>query len=123
MESVRSHADRQNRLTRHFQLFIHRQDGREIKTVLTNVSERGCRLAPEEPFWSTSASGSKSRALEALQPPFAGAPRDMPERNSSPTARFGKKQEKHLPAAFATKKAALSLASNLRRTVPIRMGK
>ena len=50
MESVHSHADRQNRLTRHFQLFIHRQDGREIKTVLTNVSERGCRLVPEEPL-------------------------------------------------------------------------
>jgi hypothetical protein len=35
---------------RHLELFVHRQDGCEIKTVLTNVSERGCRLVPAEPL-------------------------------------------------------------------------
>jgi hypothetical protein len=49
MDNVQPHRDRESRLRRRLELFVHRDDGREIKAVLTNVSEHGCRLTLEEP--------------------------------------------------------------------------
>ena len=40
--------DRDNRLKRRRELFLHRQDGRETRTLLTNISERGCELRSKE---------------------------------------------------------------------------
>jgi hypothetical protein len=48
MKSVLSQTDRESRSARSVEVFLRRQDGREIKTLLTNVSERGCRLMPRE---------------------------------------------------------------------------
>ena len=40
--------DREYRLKRRRELFLHRQDGREIRILLTNISERGCELRLNE---------------------------------------------------------------------------
>ena len=48
MPIVRSKRQRESRSTRSVEVFLRRQDGREIKTLLTNVSAHGCRLLPRE---------------------------------------------------------------------------
>ena len=48
MQSVRSKRQRESRSTRSVEVFLRRQDGREIRTLLTNISTRGCRLLPRE---------------------------------------------------------------------------
>ena len=50
MESAQFRPDRESRFRRRLQLFVYRQDGREIKTRLINISGRGCQLAPAEPL-------------------------------------------------------------------------
>jgi len=48
MTSIRSLKDRQSRSKRRIETFLHRQDGREIRALLTNVSNHGCQLQPQE---------------------------------------------------------------------------
>ena len=48
MTSIRSLKDRQSRSTRRVETFLYRQDGREIRALLTNVSNHGCQLRPQE---------------------------------------------------------------------------
>lgn len=47
MNYVRSLRDREGRSTRRVEAFLHRQDGREIRTLVTNISNRGCQLKPQ----------------------------------------------------------------------------
>lgn len=48
MQDRHSHRARESRSTRRVEVFLRREDGREIRTLLTNVSARGCRLRPQE---------------------------------------------------------------------------
>lgn len=48
MQYVRSKRQRESRSTRSVEVFLRRQDGREVKTLLTNISTHGCRLRPRE---------------------------------------------------------------------------
>jgi hypothetical protein len=48
MKHVRSVRDRESRSTRRVEAFLQRQDGREIRALVTNISKRGCQLKPEE---------------------------------------------------------------------------
>lgn len=48
MNCVRSLMDRESRSKRRIEAFLHRQDGREMKAMVTNVSARGCELRPQE---------------------------------------------------------------------------
>ena len=47
MDSVRSTVDRESRSIRRIEAFLYRQDGREMKAMLTNVSKRGCEIRPQ----------------------------------------------------------------------------
>ena len=48
MKWVRSFPERESRSTRRVEAFVHRQDGREVRTMLTNISNRGCQMKPQE---------------------------------------------------------------------------
>lgn len=48
MHQARPSRERESRSTRRVELYLRRQDGREIKTLLTNISARGCRLRLRE---------------------------------------------------------------------------
>ena len=39
---------RESRSKRRVEAFVHRQDGREIKALVTNISNRACELRPQE---------------------------------------------------------------------------
>lgn len=44
----RSFKDRESRSSQRVDVFLQRQDGREIRTLVTNISNRGCQLRPQE---------------------------------------------------------------------------
>jgi len=44
MKNLQSQTDRESRSTRRVEAILRRQDGREIGTLITNISNRGCRL-------------------------------------------------------------------------------
>ena len=48
MTGVRSLKDRESRSTRRIEAYLYRQDGREMRALVTNVSKRGCQLRSRE---------------------------------------------------------------------------
>lgn len=48
MTAVRPIKDRESRSTRRIEAYLRRQDGRETRAMLTNISNRGCQLRPHE---------------------------------------------------------------------------
>lgn len=48
MEILRLLSDRESRSTRRIEAFLCRQDGHEIRALVTNISRRGCQLKPQE---------------------------------------------------------------------------
>lgn len=48
----RPKVDRESRSIRRVDVFVHRQDGREIAALLTNISSRGVQLKTSEEFCS-----------------------------------------------------------------------
>lgn len=52
MEYPRPKIDRESRSIRRVDIFVHRQDGREVAALLTNISSRGVQLKTSEELCS-----------------------------------------------------------------------
>jgi hypothetical protein len=48
MKILRCLSERESRSTRRIEAFLCRQDGHEIRALVTNISRRGCQLKPHQ---------------------------------------------------------------------------